>query len=719
MRLQEISISNFSSFGEDQKIDFTHFGNEPVLIIGDNRDEPGANSNGSGKSSLMHAISWALFGKLPTNVPVDEVVRLGTTMGQVSLRVEDHSSIIDIRRYRSNERKKDRGLVWIDEQTSPSTFNTPTEAQEGLSRRLGFMPKTAFTDFLNSAYFSMEAMTAFTSRSGKSEERMALISRFLGLDVLDAARGLARTSRSTLIGTVESLRLQLEGVRIQISEMSIDSFQKELEASRIELQQHKDQHSLLSTQLEQGQARDKLAMRHDAVLSALTQLDAKYEEEGREIETQIETQSLSIGPMVDRIDALQEEERKLGEEEVYTEEQIEGYLEEIGSEDQALSTQMSTLRSELANEKSSHLRLIEQEATSQRCPQCDEPLLVLSGKIRRLDHEALAISITTSEGKIVEINSKLAGLQKAHLMYNEAKKKVLQERILLRATTKRMQEKKELSSRLFQQNSAIDDKKKLLTSIEQRKNQELLTLSLQEESLKEDLDGYLDIPGTGDLIIELRHTSSDVAEVSDGIGRREERLKRHTENIAQEASLANRLEGLENEYESANFWTEGFPTLRRWRIDAFLPEFETEVNRFLELMEVGMRVTLDTLREKKKPKKGEDPTRAQFTIQVTDSYGHTRDIETFSMGESRRIGMAVGFALRDLTMARGTNTMEFVLLDEVIDSLDTAGVEAFFRLLPELTGPKFVISHNQELASQFDHVIKIVKEDGISTIQLN
>ncbi|KKK87855.1 hypothetical protein LCGC14_2749050, partial [marine sediment metagenome] len=386
------------------------------------------------------AISWVLFGRLPTNVPVDEVVRLGTTMGQVSLRVEDNGSIIDIRRYRNTERRKDRGLIWNDG-AEDHGFNTPTQAQEGLSRRLGFLPKTAFTDFLNSAYFSMEAMTAFTSRSGKSEERMALISRFLGLDVLDAARGLARTSKSTLSGTVESLRQQLEGIRIQISEMSIDSFQRELEASKIELMEYTDKHSLFSTQLEQGRVRDKLAMSCDAITSALLRLDAKYEEEGREIETQIETQSLSIGTLVDRMEALQEYEEKLKETEVYTEDQIEEYLEEISEADRDLAEKTSAARTELAGERSIYLSLIEQQNTVQKCPQCAEPLLVLSGKLQTLDHEALARSIEASKTTMAEWNSTMAVLFESRTQFSEAKEKVLQERSRTKLIIKRLQEK--------------------------------------------------------------------------------------------------------------------------------------------------------------------------------------------------------------------------------------------------------------------------------------
>ena len=47
------------------------------------------------------------------------------------------------------------------------------------------------------------------------------------------------------------------------------------------------------------------------------------------------------------------------------------------------------------------------------------------------------------------------------------------------------------------------------------------------------------------------------------------------------------------------FWIEGFPQIRTWMIESFLPSFEEQVNTYLNNMEVGMRVRFQTFKEKK------------------------------------------------------------------------------------------------------------------------
>ena len=151
-------------------------------------------------------------------------------------------------------------------------------------------------------------------------------------------------------------------------------------------------------------------------------------------------------------------------------------------------------------------------------------------------------------------------------------------------------------------------------------------------------------------------------------------------------------------------------------IESFLPSFEEQVNTYLNHMEVGMRVRFQTFKEKKSKNKKGDKYKYQFNIEIIDENNNKRSIETYSAGESKRIGIAVGFALRELTLTRGYNTFEFLLLDEVVDSLDETGILEFFELLNVISGLKFVISHNSSLKTRFSKVIKVIKENGESTV---
>ena len=55
-------------------------------------------------------------------------------------------------------------------------------------------------------------------------------------------------------------------------------------------------------------------------------------------------------------------------------------------------------------------------------------------------------------------------------------------------------------------------------------------------------------------------------------------------------------------------------------------------------------------------------------------------------------------------------------MDEVIDSLDETGISEFFGLMREVSGMKFLITHNTDLKTRFSNVIKIIKDGGLSTV---
>jgi DNA repair exonuclease SbcCD ATPase subunit len=84
------------------------------------------------------------------------------------------------------------------------------------------------------------------------------------------------------------------------------------------------------------------------------------------------------------------------------------------------------------------------------------------------------------------------------------------------------------------------------------------------------------------------------------------------------------------------------------------------------------------------------------------------------------VDLAVLLALYDLTNLRNKQSFNILILDEVLDSIDKAGVEAVKDLLLELNKripTILVISHNNYLAEYFPTTVTIVKENGISRIE--
>lgn len=61
MNLMEIKIENFFPLGDEHLV----FNHQKYAVFGINHDDQGSSSNGAGKSALLHAIIWCLFGTTP------------------------------------------------------------------------------------------------------------------------------------------------------------------------------------------------------------------------------------------------------------------------------------------------------------------------------------------------------------------------------------------------------------------------------------------------------------------------------------------------------------------------------------------------------------------------------------------------------------------------------------------------------------------------------
>jgi DNA repair exonuclease SbcCD ATPase subunit len=114
----------------------------------------------------------------------------------------------------------------------------------------------------------------------------------------------------------------------------------------------------------------------------------------------------------------------------------------------------------------------------------------------------------------------------------------------------------------------------------------------------------------------------------------------------------------------------------------------------------------------------------QFKINVEDNgldlkliedSGIERQLPQFSFGQSNRIGLATGLALRDLSLYSNID-FGFTMFDEVLDGLDERGIEMFFEIIQGLKGRKFIISHDNNLKNYFQHYINIVRKNHKSNI---
>jgi exonuclease SbcC len=180
----KLHIKNFLSYGTDsQVIDFTPY--KLICLSG---------KNGHGKSALLDAITWALWGqarKTNTMNKADQgLLRLGETHMMVLFDFSLDDTVYRIRREYSHSYGKpyatlEFGIVNADDSVVPLTNKTIRDTQQTIEDTL----KLDFDSFANSAFLRQGQSNEFSTKSPK--ERKEILASILGLNEYETIRKLA------------------------------------------------------------------------------------------------------------------------------------------------------------------------------------------------------------------------------------------------------------------------------------------------------------------------------------------------------------------------------------------------------------------------------------------------------------------------------------------------------------------------------------------------
>ena len=109
-----------------------------------------------------------------------------------------------------------------------------------------------------------------------------------------------------------------------------------------------------------------------------------------------------------------------------------------------------------------------------------------------------------------------------------------------------------------------------------------------------------------------------------------------------------------------------------------------------------------------------------LSVEITD-LGRPLDFDNCSRGERTRIILGLSFAFRDVWESLYASC-NLLFIDELVDNgLDTIGVENSIKLLKDMTRRRnksvFSVSHRDELTSRVGSVLKVVKDSGFTSYE--
>ena len=211
MIVEEVSLRDFRSHART-KVSLT---DGVTVIVGE---------NGSGKSTILEAINFALFKGNRRSVLLDDLIRRGTAMASVSIIFHENGRRYRVERKRAVGRAAGSSLYEI-KANGEETLIAKGEAEvtREIERILGMNSEV----FTSAVYIRQGEIDALLSI--EPSEKKKLIGKLLGAEALERAHNEMRE----IVGEFERRKAALEGVESELAEIREEVERKRAEAEEL------------------------------------------------------------------------------------------------------------------------------------------------------------------------------------------------------------------------------------------------------------------------------------------------------------------------------------------------------------------------------------------------------------------------------------------------------------------------------------------------------
>lgn len=690
-----LRLHNFLPYRDPEPLDFS--GIHVACLAGD---------NGAGKSALLDAITWALWGRARARRD-DELIHQGQTEMSVEFTFALRDDVYRVVRAR---KAGTRGASALDLQirTPAGRFRTiaePTmrETEKKTTALLGL----DYDTFINSSFLLQNRADEFTVKT--PAERKQVLADILGLDKWEdyeeRAKGRAREIE------VEMARVNAELERIGQELAQRPRYESELSAARADAIASGDRLRQAEQAWQTIQTAQRDTQHLGAQMSELASRIAQAERELRAVESDLADARIKAdaGALRGQLTAVQTELARLAERETALEDArarmqalaeeaagLRGRNEQLGPETEPIKERVATL----------------QKATSPQCPTCGQPL-------SERDRNRLVSQLNAEvEARRNQYRANTARLRAIADESAQVERNAASAEADLRQRAALQKREAEWLAAL----AGAEEAQAAVMRLTGRRDQWQATLAAdraRQAELAAQLNGLR--AGLGDAArvqSELDRARADERAARDRVVRAEQQIascdalvKQRELRQAEQKKLAED-KGLADELRLA-FGKKGVPAMI---IEAAIPEIEDLANALLARITAGrMHVRFDTQRE---TIKGE--TVETLDIKIADELG-TRPYENYSGGEQFRVNFSIRIALSKLLARRSHAQLQTLVIDEGFGQLDASGRERLVEAVNVIQNDfacLLVITHVEELRDAFPARIEITKTSQGSQINI-
>ncbi len=689
----------------DTDLDFTSFQSALVLgrMVNDDR-----RSNGVGKSTLFNAIEYALFGVVPFSV-LEKAIRNGTERCQVTLDFDLIQGRYRVLRARSRKGRSELRLwKWDDTQSEFVSISERTmpETDQRLSELVGLTHK-AFQYSIRFAQNDMGGLAAATT----PDQRRAILKEPLQLTDYTRLEKIAKKRQSAVRADLDRIQGALgllgdPGQSEREAKDGVATAKKAMEEGQLAhllIQKGLKEKRSRQTQLQSSLGSDDadLYQRYDTARKAVERSTSAAKRLRGRRDQQV-TDAASAKKKSERCRetvAALETERDEAEDPGRPVAEVDQAIEEIAKLREKVSRESAEAKAEA--------EAISQLPPDDTCPTCRQGISAAHrdecGKAVADRLSALADVKKTADLEYTQATKDLHGLA------DEKRVRLEYDRWLQRLTSDLTAQGSALvaAEQAFSQGTARVTE--LLADIEE---EEASLAGLQEEVAS--LEKRLGEAGAGETNKELVAVSEAICKDERDLENSEDRLVRlHGAHGAALGALKAATERVEKARELATEFKkkDKAHTLHKLVADAFSPKGIPNfiINSVLgELQAEAGRVLFD-LRPEMQLAFGTDLS-ISYTV-----FGQPLDYDQLSGGQKVYVAFALKMGLSRVIQKRLGVDVRFLALDEVDQSLDQAGVDAFADVVRSWQNDFkiLVITHNESLKDRFSHVVLVEGDQNL------
>jgi len=686
MLLKSIKLNNIRSY-LDQKIDFP---TGSLLLSGD---------IGSGKSTILLAVEFALFGSKPSELPASSLLRYGKNEGSVELNFELKGKNIIIKRNLKRSKngiKQEVGYIItgnIKKELSPVEMKSQVFDLLGYPKDLVAKGKDLIYRY--TVYTPQEEMKRILMED--KDTRLNTLRKVFNIDKYKKIR----ENTSIFIRNVKEKKKEFEGFISDLEEKK-----KEFDKISKEIFDLEEKIKIVIPKVEKAKndldkKKEKISIYENKV-NELNKLRKNLEILELELNNNFNNHNNNNKIILRLNEQVAELEKGLEKEEIIDSNKIKEEIQNLEANIKKLNGELENIKQKL-NEyrinKSKAEEVIDTVSKMEKCPLClqnvehEHKNFIKDWEIRNII-EAEQNLVSYSE-KEKEMNNQLESAEKGWEILRKSESNIE----LIKLKVQNIKEKKQEKENLEKTQVEIKEKVGEINTKKIETNKQIDSIKSVEEDYKI-VKTQLDIALAEEKKLDIEKTS---------IEKEKESLSRMTTTIKEEIAKKSKAK------EKLSYLSE----MQNWLEDYFMQLMSTmerhimlQVYReFNELFKTWFNILI------------EDETISvrlddEFTP-VIEQNGYETNIDNLSGGEKTAVALAYRLALNKVIndIVTDIKTNDILMLDEPTDGFSSEQLDKVRDVLDQLNMQQVVIvSHESKIESFVDKVIRVGKEEHMSKV---